>query len=137
MLISDAGPLVALLNTADKHHEACVTVFRHYRGPIVIPAPVITEVAYFLQIKPGPAVEAAFLESPAQHEFEVEATTDEDFARMAELVRQYADFPLGTADASVIATAERLKTTHVAPIDHRHFRAVRPAHCEAFDIFPR
>jgi hypothetical protein len=26
---------------------------------------------------------------------------------MADLVRQYADFPLGTADASVIAVAER------------------------------
>jgi len=29
----------------------------------------------------------------------IEATTTQDFARMADLVRQYADFPLGTADA--------------------------------------
>jgi predicted nucleic acid-binding protein len=55
---------------------------------------------------------------------------------MADLVRQYADFPLGTADASVIAVAERLGATHVASIDHRHFRAVRPAHCAAFELLP-
>jgi uncharacterized protein len=55
---------------------------------------------------------------------------------MADLVRQYADFPLGTADASVIATAERLSATRVATIDHRHFRAVRPARCAAFELLP-
>jgi len=66
----------------------------------------------------------------------VEATTAQDFARMADLVRQYADFPLGTADASVIAVAERLGATHVATIDQRHFRAVRPAHCAAFELLP-
>jgi hypothetical protein len=66
----------------------------------------------------------------------VEATTAQDFARMADLVRQYADFPLGTADASVVAIAERLGATHVATIDHRHFRAVRPAHCDAFELLP-
>jgi predicted nucleic acid-binding protein len=56
--------------------------------------------------------------------------------RMAELVRRYADFPLGAADASVIAVAERLKTTRIATLDHRHFRAVRPAHCDAFELLP-
>ena len=83
-----------------------------------------------------PAVEAAFLEALARGELIVEATTAQDFARMADLVRQYADFPLGTADASVIAVAERLGATHVATIDHRHFRAVRPAHCAAFELLP-
>jgi hypothetical protein len=131
MLIADTGPLVAMLNAKDRHHEACTSLFRRFRGPIIIPAPIVTEVAYFLQIEPGPAVEAAFLEALARGELIVEATTVQDFARMADLVRQYADFPLGTADASVIAVA-----THVATIDHRHFRAVRPAHCAAFELLP-
>jgi hypothetical protein len=41
----------------------------------------------------------------------VEAATAQGFARIADLVRQYADFPLVTADASVIAAAERLGAT--------------------------
>src|ERR1019366_7835408 len=116
MLIADTGPLVAMLNAKDQHHEACTTLFRRYRGPIIVPAPIVTEVAYFLQIEPGPAVGAAFLDALARGELIVEATTSQDFARMADLVRQYADFPLGTADASVIAVAERLGATRVAVI---------------------
>jgi predicted nucleic acid-binding protein len=40
------------------------------------------------------------------------------------------------ADASVVAVAERLKTARIATLDHRHFRAVRPAHCDAFELLP-
>jgi hypothetical protein len=36
----------------------------------------------------------------------------------------------------VIAAAERLGATRVATIDHRHFRAVCPAHCPAFELLP-
>ena len=61
---------------------------------------------------------------------------DKHHERCTALLRQYADFPLGTADASVIAVAERLGATRVATIDHRHFRAVRPAHCAAFELLP-
>lgn len=47
-----------------------------------------------------------------------------DTARMAALVRQYADLRLGAADASVIALAERLNITDVATLDRRHFTVV-------------
>ena len=61
MLIADTGPLVAMLNAKDKHHhEACTALFRRFRGPIIVPARIVTEVAYFLQIEPGPAVETVF-----------------------------------------------------------------------------
>ena len=84
----------------------------------------------------GSETEALFLDSLANGEFELEAVDASDLARMAELVRRYADFPLGAADASVIAVSERLKTTRIATLDHRHFRAVRPVHCDAFELLP-
>jgi len=59
-----------------------------------------------------------------------------DYARMAELVETYADFPLGTTDAAVVAVAERLGITEIATLDHRHFRAVRPRHTRAFTLLP-
>jgi hypothetical protein len=40
MLIADTGPLVAMLNAKDKHHQACTTLFRRVRGPIIVPAPM-------------------------------------------------------------------------------------------------
>ncbi|MFH8807786.1 hypothetical protein ACH4GZ_11050 [Streptomyces hygroscopicus] len=55
---------------------------------------------------------------------------------MAELMQQYRGFPLGVADASVIAPAERLKASSVATLDHRHFRAVKPLHVPALTLLP-
>ena len=55
---------------------------------------------------------APSLDPLARGELIVEATTAQDFARIADLVRQYANFPLVTADASVIAAAERLGATY-------------------------
>jgi uncharacterized protein len=136
VIICDTGPLVAVLNSEDKHHDACRHLLENERGPLVVPAPVLTEVCYLAATRLGAAVEAAFLDALANGELELEATTTSDLTRMAELVRTYADFPLGAADASVIAVAERLHATRIATIDHRHFRAVRPAHCSAFEILP-
>lgn len=82
----------------------------------------------------GPAPEAAFLRGLA--EFDIESPYPEDWPRIAELVEQYADFPLGGTDASVVALAERLGTDAVVTFDHRHFGAVRPRHCEALRLLP-
>jgi predicted nucleic acid-binding protein len=55
---------------------------------------------------------------------------------MAELAEIYADFPLGTTDAAVVAVAERLGITEIATLDRRHFLAVRPRHTKGFDLLP-
>jgi uncharacterized protein len=90
-----------------------------------------------LEREGGSAVEAAFLQSlHAGAPFVLEALLPEDLDRMAELVRKYADLPLGAADASVIAVAERLRVVDVATIDARHFRVVRPRHVQAFTLLP-
>ena len=70
------------------------------------------------------------------YDFEAVTLEDVDLARMAELVRQYDDLPLGTTDASVIAIAERLGISEIATLDRRHFTAVRPRHVEALTLLP-
>jgi hypothetical protein len=51
-------------------------------------------------------------------------------------VDEYADFPLGGTDASVVALAERLDADVVVTLDRRHFGAVRPRHREALVLLP-
>ena len=72
----------------------------------------------------------------ATGEITVEALTDRDWARVAQLVTTYADAGLDAADASVIALAERLNQTTIATLDHCDFRIVRPAHCDGFELLP-
>ena len=68
--------------------------------------------------------------------FVTEPVAAGDWLRIAELVARYADLPLGTVDASVVAAAERLAATEVATLDRRHFSVVRPAHVEALTLLP-
>jgi predicted nucleic acid-binding protein len=50
-------------------------------------------------------------------------------------VATYRDLPLGTVDASVVATAERMTINEVATLDRRHFNVVRPI-TGAFRLLP-
>jgi predicted nucleic acid-binding protein len=81
-------------------------------------------------------VEVAFLRSLIGNRLVIEHVDESDIQRMTELVDTYADLPLGAVDAFVIAVAERIGTTEVAPLDHRHFTVVRPRHTSAFTLLP-
>lgn len=89
---------------------------------------------YLVGLRLGPLAEARFLLGVTA--LDVEAPAPEDWARMAELVEEYQDFPLGGTDASVVALAERLGTDLVITLDRRHFGAVRPRHCETLRLLP-
>jgi predicted nucleic acid-binding protein len=101
---------------------------------LIVPALVVAEATYFVGRRLGAAAESRFLDGVG--ELDVEGPSREDFARMAELVQKYADFPLGGTDASVIALAERLGAPIILTLDRRHFAAVVPRHCEAFQLLP-
>ena len=77
-----------------------------------------------------------FLGDLAAGVFTVEPVTAPDWLRVAELVARYRDLPLGTVDASVVATAERLGVDEVATLDRRHFHVVRPHHVGTFTLVP-
>lgn len=135
MIICDTGPLLAAANEEDSEHTACLATLNNETGLLIIPATIVTEVCFMLA-KLGPQAEADFLRSLAAEELHVESLTSSDYARMADLVVQYGKFPLGAADASVIAVAERLGVTKVATLDHRHFRQVTPNHAVALELVP-
>lgn len=135
----DTGPLVAAADRSDSNHASCAELMRMLArggGRLLVPTPVIVEVCWLLEKFRGPEAEAEFLELISVGELEFVEVTPADVARMAELVRQYADLPLGAVDASVIAIAERLDVSQVATLDRRHFFVVRPRHVEALTLLP-
>jgi predicted nucleic acid-binding protein len=134
LAIVDAGPLYAAADADDEDHSASVSALADPELELVIPALVVAEATYFVGARLGASAEAAFMRGLS--EFPVEAPDREDFGRIARLVEQYANFPLGGTDASVIALAERLEAQVVVTLDRRHFGAVRPSHRDAFEIVP-
>jgi hypothetical protein len=103
-------------------------------GPLIVPTLVITEVVYLVGSRLGAEAEVRFLGDLAAGEFSVEAVAAADWLRIAELVSEYQDLPLGSVDASVIATAERLDITQLATLDRRDFSIVRPTHTHSFEL---
>ncbi|MDR0416335.1 MAG: PIN domain-containing protein [Propionibacteriaceae bacterium] len=139
MILCDTGPLVAAAITTDIHHAVCEEFFSAVRmagQTLLVPATVVAETGYLLAAKLGWRAEALFLESFAQGDLAPVELLEADYERMAALVRQYADLPLGTTDASLIALAERLGVEQVATLDRRHFTVVRPQHVEALTLLP-
>lgn len=84
---------------------------------------------------PGPA-EADFLRDVADGVYELVPVTSSEVSRAADLVEQYASLPLGTADAFVVAVAEKYRAVNIATLDRRHFSVVRPSHLPAFTLLP-
>ena len=107
-----------------------------HAGPLIVPQLVITEVAYLLETRLGPEAEVRFLGDLAAGTLTLDPVVPGDWLRIAELVAEYRDLPLGTVDASVVAAAERLSVETVATLDRRHFSIVRPLHVEAFELLP-
>lgn len=132
--VVDSGPLYAAADLDDDDHDAVVDTLARDDLHLVIPTMAVAEVTYFIGSRLGPAAEASFLAGLA--DMDVEAPSPGDWARIAELVKQYADFPLGGTDASVIALAERLGTPTIVTLDRRHFSAVRSKHCDGLTLLP-
>jgi predicted nucleic acid-binding protein len=118
----DTSAVVALLDRRDKNHLAIVEVVKSNLGNLVIPAPVVAEIAHFIERDLGQIALTTFVADIRSGAYQVDCC-DDDWERASELIEKYADFPLGLADSIVIACAER-RGGSVATFDLRHFGAV-------------
>jgi uncharacterized protein len=136
VIVIDTGPVVAAANRKDDYHRQRVDLLQGFPGPLLLPTPLITEIGYMLQSRAGAKAEADFLRDVADGLYELVQITAADAMRAADLVEQYSNLPLGTADAMVVAVAERFRAVNIATLDRRHFSIVRPAHTPTFTLLP-
>ncbi len=107
--------LYAVTDTDDDDHERSLGVLERPDLHLVIPTLVVAGVTYIIGRRLGSTAEARFL--GGLEKLDVEAPAVTDWPRLAELVDQYQDFPLGGTDASVIALAERIGTEIIVTLD--------------------
>lgn len=135
-LVLDTGPIVALLDSSDPEHEACRAMVEETNEDLVVPAPVLVEVDYWLRKLFGPEPWQTFVEDIAGGAYRLHQIDEDRLSRAAELEADYASLPLGFVDAAVVATCEQLAETKVATLDRRHFAVVRPRHCRSLLLLP-
>lgn len=109
---------------------------RRESGSILIPTVNLAEIDYLLHVRLGGRAVMRFLEGISVGAFSLEPFTSHDLARCRALLEKYSDLDIGLADATVIATAERLGIRRILTVDERHFRAVRGSDGKPFTLLP-
>lgn len=135
-LILDTGPLYASLDRSDADYRACRALIEGAEEPLVIPAPVLVEVDYWIHRHLHAGVLAALLDDIVAGAYRVEDLAPGDYRRCRELCDHYGDAEIGFVDAAVLAVAERLGEPKLATLDHRHFGMMRPRHVDALELLP-
>lgn len=118
MILTDTGPLVALLDVRDSYHsESLEALNRLSEEPMLTTMACLTESMYLLFSQGGYAYQAALWDLRATGQLSLHNSTDDEIDRMAVLMEQYNDTPMSLADASLIATAENLELRSVFTFD--------------------
>lgn len=121
MILTDAGPLVALFNSGDNSHRRCVEILRGIEEPIATTVPVLTEAFHLL----GSAGAASLIRFVGEGGLQVLFSDDEALDRAFDLMAQYANARMDFADASLVAAAENLSLHRIFTIDRNDFEIYR------------
>ena len=103
-LLLDTGPLVALLDRRDVHHEWTKDLFRETRPPAYTCEAVLSEVCFLLRSLPGGSdaamrlVEDRVVEAPFR--------LAEEASAVRRLMSRYASVPMSLADACLVRLSE-------------------------------
>ncbi len=107
MILTDAGPLVALIDRGDRDHAACDAALDQITLPMVTTSPAFTEAMYLLGRFCGWNGQSILWSQVASSNLELVDITGDLLDRTRALMSKYADRPMDLADASLIALAER------------------------------
>ena len=133
-MLVDAGPLIALIEPTDRHHDACVDALRAIREPLMSVWPAFTEAMYLLRAgRHSQAALWGMLEGGGLHLAPLDA---EDAAGMRALMDRYRDQPMDLADAALVHVAQRDGQRRIFTVDRRHFEVYRIGSRGRFSIVP-
>lgn len=135
-LILDTGPLYASLDRTDRDHAACRALIEGADEPLLIPAPVLVEVDYWIHQRLTAGALVALLADIEAGAYRIADLVPGDYARVRELCDRYADADIGFVDAAVLAVVERLGESKLATLDRRHFALLRPRHRDSIELLP-
>jgi hypothetical protein len=133
VILTDTGPLVAILSRTDAYHRACVAALRGLTAPMVTTWPVMTEAFYLLE-DAGREAQEALIELVVNGRIVVHDITDP--ARLLALLHRYADRPMDLADGSLVLLSEQLRVYRIFTLDRIDFRVYRPHGRRVFEVVP-
>ena len=136
MTLCDTGPLVALIDHDDQHHDRCVeSLGRLPPTPLVTTWPCLTEAMHLLRRAGGLPAQEELWGFLADGLVRLHVPEDSEWQRMRMLMREYADSPMDLGDASLVVAAERLGERRIFSLDS-HFRFYLTHGTASFEVLP-
>ena len=136
MILTDAGPLVALVDQGEPDHDACVACLPDLSGPMVTTWPAFTEAMYLLGEAGGWRAQGMLWSILQQGDLEVAVQSSDDYERMRVLMQKYRDLPMDLADASLVRLAEERRARDIFTLDERDFRIYRIHGRQSLRLWP-
>lgn len=137
MIVVDGSAITAHMNSANRRHTEVAQLPEAEENDLVT-TPLIFAEADHLAGAYGRARAARALRGDLVAGAYLAGWWPEALVASARGADRYAEMNRGLADASLVAVAQRSKTTAIATLDGRHFRVLRPlAGAEAFRLLPR
>lgn len=123
-VLVDAGPLIALFDKDDVHHDPIRELLRDTAAHLVTTWPVITETSHMLDFSTEAQIDLyRWLQAGGTSIHEI---TSSSLSRVIELVDKYRDRPMDLADATLVVSAEVLRISEIVSVD-RDFDIYRTA----------
>lgn len=135
MTLTDAGPLIALIDADEPDHQRCREALDALRLPLLTTWPALTEAMYLLGRAAGWPGQHALWRLLLREDLIVAAPSPEASARAARLMETYADRPMDLADATLVALAEERDTNLVFTLD-ADFHVYRFKGRRRFEVVP-
>ena len=117
MILTDAGPLVALIDRGEADHSRCRSALESLTRPMLTTWPAFTEAIYLLGSAAGWLGEAALWRLLLRGDLELAALNELMIKRSYALMEQYRDVPMDLADATLVAVAEERSLTQIFTLD--------------------
>jgi predicted nucleic acid-binding protein len=134
VILVDAGPMVALLRRADRHHARCVAALRRIQEPLGTVWPAVTEAMFLLSDRPD--AQSALAEKLESAAISLLPLDRGDLPRIRELMSKYRDLPMDFTDATLVRAAERDGVDTVFTTDRRDFSVYRISGRRRFRLVP-
>jgi uncharacterized protein len=135
VILTDAGPLIALIDRRDAEHRRCVQAAERLVGPMLSTWPAFTEAMYLLGSGAGWRAQEPLWRMVRSGQLRLADMTPTMLSRIPVLMEQYQDLPMDLADASLVALAEDQRLLEVFTLD-RGFRVYRLSDGHAFTLVP-
>jgi predicted nucleic acid-binding protein len=135
-MLTDTGPLVALLDAGDPDYRSCRAALKRIgEEPLLTTWPCFTEAMHFLGRRGGYTFQARLWQWKTDRRLMLHGSDETETDRMRELMATYRDTPMDLADASLVAAAESLALKRIFTLDG-DFRFYRLAGGSVLEVVP-